>query len=80
MWTASKAGYFTEVTWKQGPTANDGDKCTNTPLKCLSCDLIIWKYAMEAHWKAKHEQDQRPDPEPWSMKPKKKAHMDGVVG
>ncbi len=35
---------------------------------------------MEAHWKAKHEQDQRPDPEPRSMKPKEKAHMDGVVG
>ena len=54
-----KRGFFRKG-WKQLSTFSDGSKCTNTPIKCMVCKVVYWKYGMQEHWVEKHPDVEQP--------------------
>jgi hypothetical protein len=42
------------VKLKYQSAIGDRSKCSNVPMQCRECRLIVWKYAMAAHCREKH--------------------------
>jgi len=56
--------------------------CNNHLMECpAGCKAVMWKYSLEAHFTAKHQQQQQQQLEqrqPFIMGPKEQRHMDKV--
>ena len=56
------------------PCEKDRAGCNNHLLECSAgCKAVVWKYSLEAHFTAEHQQQQ-----PLIMGPKEQRHMDKV--
>ena len=69
------AGHNTrEPSMSSKPCEKDRAGCNNHLMECpAGCKAVVWKYSLEAHFTAEHQQQQ-----PLIMGPKEQRHMDKV--
>ena len=63
------------------PCEQDRSACNNHLLVCpAGCKAVVWKYSLEAHFTAKHPQQQQLEQrQPFIMGPKEQRHMQKVA-
>jgi len=62
------------------PREQDRSACNNHLLVCpAGCKAVVWKYSLEAHFTAKHLQQQLEQRQPFIMGPKEQRHMQKVA-
>jgi len=76
------AGHNTrEPSMSSKPCEKDRAGCNNHLMECpAGCKAVVWKYSLEAHFTAEHQQQQQQleQRQPFIMGPKEQRHMDKV--
>ncbi len=61
------------------PCEEDGAHCCNYPVPCPKCSVVVWKYALSDHWRAKHVQLPQPAGNAWFVVGKQEQqYMDNL--
>ena len=78
--TCKPEGCAAYAKFSSKPCEKDRPGCNNHLMECLAgCKAMVWKYSLETHYTAKHQQQQPEQKQPFIMGPKEQQHMQKVA-